>query len=132
MFRASSEFKRTLDCARDEREFEKRACRAVDFPQRRFAQMSTSTANFESVVRRRRFLTQSGVILAAGATGHLLLADETPGKPEDKKDEKPGEEVLPPEDLMREHGVLKRILLIYGEALRRMDAREDLPPEPIQ
>src|SRR5207237_5282211 len=35
------------------------------------------------------------------------------------------------EDLMREHGVLKRILLVYGEALRRMDAKEDLPPEPI-
>src|SRR6516225_1669289 len=82
--------------------------------------------------KRRRFLTQSGVILAAGATGHLLLADETPAKSEDKKDEKPAEEVSPPEDLMREHGVLKRILLIYGEALRRMDSREDLPPEPIQ
>jgi len=81
--------------------------------------------------RRRRFLTQGGVILAAGATGHLVLADE-PVKPEGKKDEKPAEEVSPPEDLMREHGVLKRILLIYGEALRRMDAREDLPPEPIQ
>ena len=81
--------------------------------------------------QRRRFLTQGGVILAAGATGHLLLADE-PAKPEDKKDEKPAEEVSPPEDLMREHGVLKRILLIYGEALRRMEAREDLRPEPIQ
>jgi len=32
---------------------------------------------------------------------------------------------------MREHGVLKRILLVYGEALRRMDANEDLPPEPL-
>jgi hemerythrin-like domain-containing protein len=82
--------------------------------------------------KRRQFLTQGGVILAVGATGHLLLADETPAKPEDKKDEKPAEEVSPPEDLMREHGVLKRILLIYGEALRRIDAREDLPPEPIQ
>src|SRR4030095_8025312 len=30
-----------------------------------------------------------------------------------------------------EHGALKRILLIYGEALRRMDANEDLPPEPL-
>src|SRR5215471_15003647 len=82
--------------------------------------------------KRRMFLTQSGIILAAGATGHVLLADETPEKPGDKKDENAAEEVSPPEDLMREHGVLKRILLIYGEALRRMDAREDLPPEPIQ
>jgi len=27
-----------------------------------------------------------------------------------------GEEVSPAEDLMREHGVLKRVLLVYGEA----------------
>src|SRR4029453_15945213 len=45
--------------------------------------------------------------------------------------DKPAEEVSPPEDLMREHGVLKRILLIYGEALRRVDTNEDLPPEPL-
>ena len=32
---------------------------------------------------------------------------------------------------MREHGVLKRILLIYGEALRRLDVNQDLPPEPL-
>jgi hemerythrin-like domain-containing protein len=32
---------------------------------------------------------------------------------------------------MREHGVLKRILLIYGEAIRRIDNNEDLPPEPL-
>src|SRR5213083_3771055 len=32
---------------------------------------------------------------------------------------------------MREHGVLKRILLIYGEAIRRIDSKEDLPPEPL-
>ena len=32
---------------------------------------------------------------------------------------------------MREHGVLKRILLIYGEAIRRIEADEDLPPEPL-
>jgi hemerythrin-like domain-containing protein len=40
-------------------------------------------------------------------------------------------EVSPAEDLMREHGVLKRILLVYGEAIRRIDAGEELPPEPI-
>src|SRR5262249_54205200 len=38
----------------------------------------------------------------------------------------------PAEDLMREHGVLKRVLLVYGEAIRRIDARADLPPEPVR
>jgi len=41
------------------------------------------------------------------------------------------EEVSPGEDLMREHGVLKRILLIYGEAVRRIGAEENFPPEAL-
>jgi hemerythrin-like domain-containing protein len=44
----------------------------------------------------------------------------------------PEEDVSPAEDLMREHGVLKRVLLIYGEALKRFAASEDLPPEPLK
>src|SRR5438445_4019333 len=73
---------------------------------------------------RRQFLKKSGVVLATSAVGATasLLAKE-----EGKKDE----EISPPEDLMREHGVLKRILLVYGEAIRRIDGKEDLPPEPL-
>src|SRR5260370_6301037 len=41
------------------------------------------------------------------------------------------EEVSPPEDLMREHGVLKRVLLVYAEVLRRIDAKQDFPPEAL-
>jgi len=41
------------------------------------------------------------------------------------------EEVAPPEDLMREHGVLKRVLLVYNEAVRRIDAKQDLPPKAV-
>lgn len=48
-----------------------------------------------------------------------------------EEEEKKTEEVSPPEDLMREHGVLKRILLIYGEAIRRIEANQELPPEPL-
>jgi hemerythrin-like domain-containing protein len=73
---------------------------------------------------RRKFLKAGGIFIAASgfSTGTNLL-----GKEEEKKEN----EVSPPEDLMREHGVLKRILLVYGEALRRMDASEELPPEPL-
>jgi len=77
----------------------------------------------ESISSRRTFLAKSGIVLAACTAGSLLRAKD--------KQEKPAEAVSPPEDLMREHGVLKRILLIYGEALRRMDTNEDLPPEPL-
>src|SRR5207244_1643160 len=37
--------------------------------------------------------------------------------------------VTAPEDLMKEHGVLNRCLLIYEEAMRRLHARHDVPPE---
>ena len=32
---------------------------------------------------------------------------------------------------MREHGVLKRVLLVYREGTRRLDAKEDLSPDTI-
>ena len=73
---------------------------------------------------RRKFIRAGGIVIASsavGATANLFA----------KEKEKKNEEVSPPEDLMREHGVLKRILLVYGEALRRLDANEDLPPEPL-
>src|SRR5262249_48933736 len=41
------------------------------------------------------------------------------------------ENVSPTEDLMREHGVLRRILLVYGEVIRRVDINQELKPDPI-
>ena len=41
------------------------------------------------------------------------------------------EEVSPVEDLMREHGALRRILLVYGESLHRLHANHDLPPKAL-
>ncbi|HEX8985782.1 MAG TPA: hypothetical protein VF767_10130 [Bryobacteraceae bacterium] len=41
------------------------------------------------------------------------------------------EEVSPAEDLMREHGVLKRALLVYGECINRLEGRKALPPEVV-
>jgi len=40
-------------------------------------------------------------------------------------------QISPAEDLMREHGVLNRILLIYEEIIRRMDNNETFPPETL-
>jgi len=41
------------------------------------------------------------------------------------------QEVSTVEDLMREHGVLRRVLLIYREAMRRIDAKADLPAAAV-
>jgi hemerythrin-like domain-containing protein len=32
---------------------------------------------------------------------------------------------------MREHGILKRVLVIYDEVVRRIDARQDCPAQPV-
>ncbi len=39
--------------------------------------------------------------------------------------------VTPPEDLMREHGVLKRVLLIYREGIRRLQAGDQTPAQAL-
>ena len=80
----------------------------------------------ESQSSRRQFIKAGGIFIAASG---VTAAMNTFGKEEE---EKKAEEVSPPEDLMREHGVLKRILLIYGEAIRRIEANQELPPEPLR
>jgi hemerythrin-like domain-containing protein len=78
-------------------------------------------------LNRRAFL-RSGIIFS----GAVLASSELlHGAGKEKNDEEKEAEVGPPEDLMREHGVLKRVLLIYGEALRRLDAKEDFPPDAL-
>jgi hemerythrin-like domain-containing protein len=49
----------------------------------------------------------------------------------EKAAEKAEEDVSPAEDLMREHGVLKRVMLVYDEVLRRWEAKQDVPPETL-
>ena len=75
---------------------------------------------------RRAFL-RSGIIF----TGGVLASSELLRGAQEKKSEEKEADVGPPEDLMREHGVLKRVLLIYGEVLRRLDAKQDFPPEAL-
>jgi hemerythrin-like domain-containing protein len=54
-------------------------------------------------------------------TGGALLLPGT--RPAPHARDEPEEEVSPAEDLMREHGVLNRILLIYEECQRRLSTR---------
>src|SRR5437867_12004097 len=81
----------------------------------------------ERPFNRRAFLRSGITFSGAALTGVGLLH----GTEIEKKSEEKEAEVGPPEDLMREHGVLKRVLLIYGEVLRRIDAKQDFPPEAL-
>lgn len=42
------------------------------------------------------------------------------------------EEISPNEDLMREHGVLNRVLLIYDEIIRRIDSHQAFPMSTLK
>jgi hemerythrin-like domain-containing protein len=71
--------------------------------------------------QRRRFVLAGGLVAASTLAGGTARAKEAKKKDED--------EVPPTEDLMREHGVLRRILLVYGEAARRLDGNKELKAE---
>src|ERR1051325_2855724 len=72
---------------------------------------------------RRHWLASASVV---GAAGIVAIACSSANRKESSDDE-----VAPPEDLMREHGLLNRILLVYDEAARRIDAAVDLPPASV-
>jgi hemerythrin-like domain-containing protein len=71
-------------------------------------------------IDRRRALRAAGLVGAAFVAGPAMaqLEEEQEG-------------VSPAEDLMREHGVLNRILLVYEEAIRRLKEKRELPPDVV-
>jgi hemerythrin-like domain-containing protein len=70
---------------------------------------------------RRSFLNN-----AVPAGGVLLLSGIRASAAEEEE-----EDVSTNEDLMREHGILKRVLLAYDEIIRRIRVRQDFPPQAV-
>src|ERR1041384_2052400 len=92
---------------------------------------------------RRLFLT-SGALLGAltvacaGRSGPSVQAPGPEGKAKggkegkgDGKDDDDDDDVTPAEDLMREHGVLRRVMYLYDEAALRLEARRDTPLDAV-
>jgi hemerythrin-like domain-containing protein len=82
---------------------------------------------------RRRFLSLAAPAAAfalAGCVTHPAGQDrrERKGAADEAGDEA---EVTPGEDLMQEHGVVERLLLVYAEAARRIDRHESLDPTVV-
>jgi hemerythrin-like domain-containing protein len=77
-------------------------------------------------------LVTAGLASAALAYGTVSLASGRERSGQKKQEHAGEEEIAPPEDLMREHGVLNRVLLIYDETMRRLDAKEDVPPMAVR
>jgi hemerythrin-like domain-containing protein len=89
-----------------------------------------TSAIIATVTRPRRAVLQLGLgaaafglVTRAPAEGMIDKAKETFGLK--------AEEVTPPEDLMREHGVLDRVLLIYEAAMHRFAGNQEFDPKVI-
>jgi len=80
---------------------------------------------------KRDLLLGGGAVAALAAPvvliGPALGEEKGAGdKPKEKE-----EEVTPPEDLMREHGVLDRVLLLYEAGIRKWSSSQDFDPALI-
>jgi len=79
-------------------------------------------------MRRRSFLHAAGKFAAAAAVIPAMLPAQKTARPEAHENYY---EVSTNERLMREHGIVKRVLLMYGEVIRRIDARQDFPRQIV-
>ena len=91
----------------------------------------TVTEQMPLAVGRRHLL---GISISAAGVIALSACGSSQPKPSPAQPGAPSEEevpVTPPEDLMREHGVLKRVLLIYREGIRRLQAGQQGPAQEL-
>lgn len=85
----------------------------------------TNQFNDHANTPRRDFVKKSLIVTLSGVTGIGLLAGCNDNEKEEEK------EVSPPEDLMQEHGVLNRILLIYDTCRMHLVNKKAFPREAL-
>jgi hemerythrin-like domain-containing protein len=79
-------------------------------------------------LHRRSFLHATGKFAAAAAVlPTTLLAQKTTGQEKHEQNY----DVSTNERLMRDHGILKRVLVMYDEVIRRIDAKQDFPAQTV-
>jgi len=103
--------------------------------------ISGSHANdsFEGSMERRLHGIEQGTrmerrsfLRTASAASLAVVGCASTGKSTPERNDKGNEpEVTPGEDLMQEHGVLERIVLIYDEVGRRIDRGERFDPKTV-
>ena len=69
----------------------------------------------------------TGPTAASGAAS----ADKDKDKDDKDKDKGDDDEVTPAEDLMREHGVLRRVMYLYEDAAERLATRREVPLDAL-
>ena len=85
-----------------------------------------------STLNRREVISAGAVLLAGVSIPGTYAAASDEKDQQEGGDKEQEEQVTPTEDLMREHGVLRRILFIYDEILwRRLAPKEDFSPQVL-
>lgn len=84
----------------------------------------TNRFNENADTHRRDFVKKSLIVTLSGVVGISLLEGC-----KDKEGE--GQEVSPPEDLMQEHGLLNRVLLIYDTCRMHLINKTSFPKEAL-
>jgi hemerythrin-like domain-containing protein len=87
--------------------------------------MQQEPSNTSGSTDRRQFVKKGLVVTLTGVAGIGLLAG-CKGKDEDE-----GQEVSPPEDLMQEHGLLNRVLLIYDTCRTQLVNKTAFPKDAL-
>jgi len=83
---------------------------------------------------RREFIKKSGILITTATViqpTHLFAQETAKSSPEKRSEEQKEIEISPVEDLMREHGTLARILLIYDEIIIRLNIGKEFPPDVL-
>ena len=78
---------------------------------------------------KRDFL--KGTAIAGASFAAAMIVPSALAAKSRKSEPEKGAEVTPPEDLMREHGVLDRLLLVYEAGIRKFASNEDFDPAVI-
>jgi hemerythrin-like domain-containing protein len=89
----------------------------------------TIPPNLSAELDKRHLLKLTSIAAVAG--GLALSPTAATFAAAKEKGEAKEPEVTPPEDLMREHGVLDRCLLVYEACIRKFSANEDFDPAVI-
>ncbi len=76
---------------------------------------------------RRQFIEKSIRLAIVGGIGGLSLFSGC----KDKDDDGDGQKVSPPEDLMQEHGLLNRVLLIYDNCRQHLSNKESFQRQAL-
>ena len=83
----------------------------------------------DAAAQRRDFVKKGLMVTLSGIAGISLFAGCKDN--DEKEEEGEGQEVSPPEDLMQEHGLLNRVLLIYDTCRMHLTNKQSFPKEAL-